>query len=225
MQVAATLRATLKESQDRDARAAQEVAAARARGAQLPALVDRKQHRAESPHEKAEQKQAEASRGPHAPGLVEAAAEVQAEVHAQHLPAILGVAAPVTLDCYRKRRPTSSTVLQCREGVTAAHVSRVDDAAGVDKSGQLSITVAFSVALSFSCCKTPAARAARNWQQEPRECVHDIADWESSCPRFWSLVVVPVCCFFGKDPERNTASKFRSPWSLNHAVAWSGFIR
>ncbi len=197
------------------------VTAARAQGADQGALVDRNERRAESPHRKAEQKQAKASREPHAPGLVEAAAEAQAEVRAQHLPAFLGVAAAVSLDYYRKRQPTSSTVLHGREGVTAAHESRLNVATGVDDSGQLSITAVFLV--------HSRSAPARLWQQEPREGVDDIVDWELSCPRFRSLVVVPVSCFSGKDSERNTASKFRSLWSLNHAVgrnhAWSGFIR
>ncbi len=79
--------------QDWDARAAQEVAAAKARGAQLGALVDRKEHRAEFLRRKAERKQAEAAASsvPHSSGLVEAAAVAQAEVPAQHSPpCILG---------------------------------------------------------------------------------------------------------------------------------------
>ncbi len=67
-------------SQDWDARAAQEVATARARGAQLPALVDRKEHRAEFLRRKAERAQDAASSKPRDTGLVEAAAAAQAEV-------------------------------------------------------------------------------------------------------------------------------------------------
>ncbi len=218
MQVAAALREASKESQDWDAPAAQEVAAVRARGAQLPALVDRKQHRAEFPHRKAEQKQAEASREPHAPDLVEAAALAQAEVPTQHLPAVLGAAAAVSLDSCRERKHVSSTVLHGREGVTAARGSRLAVAAGVHDSGQLSITVAL-----------PSA-AAKLWQQEPRENVNGIIVREPSCLRFRSMqvcrddccceCVVPVSCFLART-ERNIASKFRSLWSLNHAVAWS----
>ena len=79
-------------SQDWDARAAQDVAAARARGANLGALVDKKEHRASFLRRKAEQKQAEATASsvPHSSGLVEAAAVAQAEVPAQHLPAFSG---------------------------------------------------------------------------------------------------------------------------------------
>ncbi len=196
------------------------VAAARAQGADQRALVDQSERRTEFPHRKAEQKQAEASREPHAPGLVEAAAEAQAEVHAQHLPAFLGVAAAVSLDSCRERKHISSTVLPSREDVTAAHVSRgsrMAVAVGVDDSGQLPITVV--------CLLHSPSAAARLWQQEPRENVNDIIDWEPSCPRFRSLLAVPVSCFSGKNSERNTASKFRSLWSLIHAVAWSGSIR
>ncbi len=79
-----TLKAGL-ESQDWDARAAQEVAAARARGAQLPALVDRKQHRAEFLRRKAERAEAAASSKSHDSGLVEAAKKAKAEVPAQRI--------------------------------------------------------------------------------------------------------------------------------------------
>ncbi len=93
------------------------VAAARAQGADQGALVDRNERRAESPHRKAEQKQAEASREPHAPGLVEAAAEAQAEVRASlHSWAWPPLSALIATEW----QPTSSTVLQGREGVTAA---------------------------------------------------------------------------------------------------------
>jgi hypothetical protein len=104
VQVAATLREASKESQDWDARAAQEVAAARAQGADQGALVDGNERHAEFPHRKAEQKQAEASREPHSPDLVEAAALAQAEVPAQHLPAVVGVAAAVSIDSCRERK-------------------------------------------------------------------------------------------------------------------------
>ncbi len=103
MQVAATREETLKAglgSQDWDARAAQEVAAARARGAQLPALVDRKQHRAEFLRMKAERAEAAASSNSHDSGLVEAAKKAKAEVPAQHLSAFM---APVlSCDLYQE---------------------------------------------------------------------------------------------------------------------------
>ena len=102
MQVAATLREASKYSQDWDARDAQEVAAARAQGANQGALVDRNERHAEFPHRKAEQKQVEAFGEPHAPDLVEAAALAQAEVPDHHLPAVLGVPAAVTLMPARK---------------------------------------------------------------------------------------------------------------------------
>ncbi len=88
VQVAAILKEASKSglgSQDWDARAAQEVAAARARGAQLPALVDRKQHRADFLRMKTERAEAAASSKPHDSGLAEAAAKAKAEVPAQHL--------------------------------------------------------------------------------------------------------------------------------------------
>ncbi len=104
VQVAATgelLKAWLG-SQDWDARAAQEVAAARARGAQLPALVDRKQHRAEFLRMKAERAEAAASSKPRDSGLVEAAAAAKAEVPAQHLPASSGIAPFLSCDLYQE---------------------------------------------------------------------------------------------------------------------------
>ncbi len=88
VQVAATLEEALKAglgAQDWDARAAQEVAAARARGAQLPALVDRKEHRAEFLRRKAERAEAAASSKPRDSELAAAAAAAKAEVPAQHL--------------------------------------------------------------------------------------------------------------------------------------------
>ncbi len=133
VQIAATLRESSKESQDWDARAAQEVEAAQARGEDQGALVDRNERHADIPHRKAEQEKPEASREPHAPGLVEAAELAQAEVPAQHLPAVLGVAAAVSLVSCREKHHTSSTVLHGHEDVTAAHVSRLDVAAGFDK--------------------------------------------------------------------------------------------
>ena len=96
MQVAATPKAASRESQDWEARAAQEVAAARARGANVGALVDRKERRAEYLLSKAKRLEAEASSEPHAPGLVEAASVAQAEVPAQHLPAFSGVPSKIT---------------------------------------------------------------------------------------------------------------------------------
>ena len=107
MHVAATLRESLEESQDWDARDAQEVAAAQAQGADQGALVDRNERHAKFPHRKTEQKQVEASGEPHAPDLVEAAALAQAEVPAQHLSAVLGVPAAVNLDSCQEREHTS----------------------------------------------------------------------------------------------------------------------
>ena len=97
--------ATPKEAQDWEAQAAQEVAAALARGANVGALVDRKERRAEFLLSKAKRLEAEASSEPHAPGLVEAAAVAQAEVPAQHLPAFSGVA-PVLSHDYLPREDT-----------------------------------------------------------------------------------------------------------------------
>ncbi len=101
MPVAATREETFKAwlgSQDWDARAAQEVAAARARGAQLPALVDRKQHRAEFLRMKAERAEAAASSNSHDSGLKEAAAAAKAEVPAQHLSAFSDMAPVLSCD-------------------------------------------------------------------------------------------------------------------------------
>ncbi len=101
MQVAATREEALKAglgSQDWDARAAQEVAAARARGAQLPALVDRKQHRAQFLRMKAERAEAAASSKSHDSGLKEAAAAAKAEVPAQHLSAFSDMAPVLRCD-------------------------------------------------------------------------------------------------------------------------------
>ncbi len=94
MQVAATLREASKELQVWDARAAQEVAAARARGADLGALVDQKEQRAGDLRRKAVQKRAEAAASsvPLSSGLDEAAEVAEAEVPAQYLPAFSGVA-------------------------------------------------------------------------------------------------------------------------------------
>ena len=96
--------ATPKEAQDWEAQAAQEVAAALARGANLGALVDRKERRAEYLLSKAKRLEAEASSEPHAPGLVEAAAVAQAEVPAQHLPAFSGVAPVLNRDFLPRER-------------------------------------------------------------------------------------------------------------------------
>ncbi len=81
MHVAVTLKAALEESQDWNARAAQEVAAARARGADLEALVHRKERRAEFLRMKAERSQA-----------------AKAEVPTQHLPAFSGMAPVLSRD-------------------------------------------------------------------------------------------------------------------------------
>ena len=97
-QVSAIPKEASKESQDWEAQAAQEVAAALARGANVGALVDRKERRAEYLLSKAKRLEAEASSEPHAPGLVEAAAVAQAEVPAQHLPAFSGVAPVLNRD-------------------------------------------------------------------------------------------------------------------------------
>ena len=88
MQVAATRKEAPKESQDWDARAAQEVAAALARGANLGALADRKQQRADFLRSKAERTQAQASSKPNDQGLAEAVKAAQAEVPSQLLCAI-----------------------------------------------------------------------------------------------------------------------------------------
>ncbi len=111
VQGAATREEPPKELQDWDARAAQEVAAARARGAQLPALVDRKEHRAEFLRRKAERAEAEASSKPHDSGLNETAAAAKAEVPAQHLPAFSGVAPVLSSDFYGGSHHTLSMVL------------------------------------------------------------------------------------------------------------------
>ncbi len=105
VQVAATRQESLKTglgSQDWAARAAQEVAAARARGAQLPALVDRKQHRAQFLRMKAERAEAAASSKSHDSGLKEAAAAAKAEVPAQHLSAFSGMASVLSCDLYQE---------------------------------------------------------------------------------------------------------------------------
>ena len=181
----------MRESQDWDARAAQEVAAARARGADLGALLDRKQHRAVFLRSKAERKQAEASSEPHAPGLVEAADVAQAEVPSQHLCAFLGVAPVLSLGFYREGECALSMVFPLREDVTAARGSRLATAAGVDDSGKLSIIAAL-------LSQSPAA--ARFWQQVPSEDMNRSIDLESlfhlSCPyeSTVTIVVVGVLC-------------------------------
>ncbi len=131
-------------SQDWDARAAQEVAAARARGAQLPALVDRKQHRAEFLRMKVKRAEAAASSKPRDSGLVEAAAVAQAEVPTQHP---WGMDPVHSCSLYQERQHTWMCMFPGREDVTAARSSRLAVAAGVlDDSGQLSDHYGFSVA-------------------------------------------------------------------------------
>ncbi len=142
MLVAATREDTLKAglgSQDWDARAAKEVAAARARGAQLPALVDRKQHRAEFLRMKAERAETSASSKPHDSELVEVAAAAKAEVPAQHLPALPSIA-PVFSCTYSKKGNTRRV---CCQDVTAARDSRLAAPAGV--RGNYQITVPFQL--------------------------------------------------------------------------------
>ena len=112
VQVAATLKDALKELQDWDARAAQEVAATRARGANLGALVDKKQLRADFLRSKAERIQAEASSKPNDSGLAEAVAAAQAEVPSQLLCAFLGQAHFLSRDFYSERERTSSSVVK-----------------------------------------------------------------------------------------------------------------
>ena len=97
MQVATTPKKAAKESQDWDAWAAQEVAAALARGANVGALVEKKQQRTDFLRSKAERKQAEASSKPNDQGLAEAVKAAQAEVPSQHLSAFWGVA-PVSTE-------------------------------------------------------------------------------------------------------------------------------
>ena len=91
MQVAATQKEASMESQDWDDRAAQEVAAALARGANVGALVEKKQQRADFLRSKAERKQAEASSKPNDQGLAEAVAAAQAEVPFQPTSVFWGV--------------------------------------------------------------------------------------------------------------------------------------
>ena len=74
------------------------MAAARARGANLGALVDRKERRAEFLLSKAKRLETEASSERHDPGLVDAAVVAQAEVPAQHLPTFSGVALVLSRD-------------------------------------------------------------------------------------------------------------------------------
>ncbi len=161
MQVAAALKDALKESQDWDARAAQEVEAAQARGADLVALVDRKESRAGYLRSKAERSQAEASSEPHAPGLAEAAAVAQAEVTAQHLPAFSGAAPVLSRDSYREWEHHFG----CRPVVKMSGLHAVPVwllLSEFTTPGHYRATIdhcSFSVALSSA--------AARLWQQEP----------------------------------------------------------
>ncbi len=136
-------------SQDWDARAAQEVAAARARGAQLGALVDRKQHRAEFLRMKAARAEAAASSKPNDSGLVEAAAAAKAEVPARHLPAFSGMAPVLSCSSYQEKQHTSMVLLSGREDVSAARGSRLAVAAGLDDSGQLSAHCSYPVSSGF----------------------------------------------------------------------------
>ena len=214
-QVSAIPKEASKESQDWEAQAAQEVAAALARGANLGALVDRKERRAEYLLSKAKRLEAEASSKPHAPGLVEAAAVAQAEVPAKKASTSLHSRAWFPFSAvifYRERKPTSSTVLLGREQVTAARSAVWLLLKELTTRGQLSITAAF-------LSRLPSA-AARLWQQVPRQNANGIIDFG----RIWSRVrsirvcrgdcccgsVVPASCFDGQDCKRKTASKFRS---------------
>ena len=103
MQVAATRKEASKESQDWDARAAQEVAAALARGANVGALVDKKQQRSDFLRSKAERKQAEASSKPNDQRLAEAVAAAQAEVPFQPTAVFLGVVHVLSRGFFRER--------------------------------------------------------------------------------------------------------------------------
>ena len=109
-----------QELQDCDARAAQEVAAALARGANVGALVDKKQQRADFLRSKAERKQAEASSKPNDQGLAEAVAAVQAEVPSQHLCAISGMAPVLSRGFLPREGCASGMVFPGREDFTAA---------------------------------------------------------------------------------------------------------
>ena len=207
MQVAPTRKEAPKESQDWDARAAQEVAAALARGANVGALVDKKQQRADFLRSKAERKQAEASSKPNDQGLAEAVAAAQAEVPSQLLCAISGMAPVLSRGLYFGRERISNTVLLGREDTPDACGSRLAVAAGVDDSGKLSITAAFP---SYS----PSA-AASFWQQVPNEnLIRNIH--VDTCGPFdcvVTIVVVGVLCLFLAmiaRTEHNTLSKFRS---------------
>ena len=218
VQVADIQEETSKESQGWEAWAAKEVAAARARGVDLEALVDRKQQYAEDLRRKAEQKQAEAaaSSKPLSLGLDEAADVAEAKVPSQHLPAFSRVAFVLSGEFYRERERMSSTVLPDHEIVTAARGSRLAGAAGVDDVGHLTNISAFP--LHFS------SAAARQWQQVPRgtfefeRLVHvsGLYEWRSYC---FCGYVVPAFCFDGEGSERHTASQFRLPRSLDYAVA------
>ena len=87
MQVAASLKDASEESQDWDAQAAQEVAAALARGANVGALVEKKQQRADFLRSKAERTKDQAA---------------QAEVPSQHTSAFSGVAPVLSRGCYQE---------------------------------------------------------------------------------------------------------------------------
>ena len=203
MQVASTRKEAPKESQDWDARAAQEVAAALARGANVGALVDKKQQRADFLRSKAERKQAEASSKPNDQGLAEAVKAARAEVPSQHLCAISGMAPVLSRGLYFGRERMSNAVLLGREDTPDACGSRLAVAAGVDDLGKLSITAAF---LSHS----PSA-AARLWQQVPSGNIIRHIDVETSGPFecVVTIVVVGVLCLF-------LAMMARTPGAIQH---------
>ena len=143
MQVAATLTKSSKESQDWDARAAQEVAAALARGANVGALVEKKQQRADFLRSKAERTQSQAA---------------QAEVPSQHLCAFPDLALAFSCGFYRERERASSMAFRDREDVTAARGVCLATAAGVDDLGKPS-TAAFPTYPFSAVAETQAASA------------------------------------------------------------------
>ncbi len=195
---AAILKEVSKESQDWDARAAQEVAAARAQGEDPGALVDPKERRA---------------------GLVEAAAVAQAEVPTQNLPAFSGVAAVITTKKGKARRVRYSRVVK----VPRLHTVTSGCCCWSSRLRATMITVAFLSQLPSAAARLwqqePKAYVNGNTDLEP--CCPRVRSIRVCRDDYCRECVVPASCFAGKDSERNTAQKFRSLWSLNRAVPWS----
>ncbi len=143
------------------------MAAARARGADLGALVNRKEQRAGFLRRKAEQKEAgavtaAASSAPYAQGLVEAAAVAQAEVRTLLPHPVSSVAPYSSGGVYRETYHVSITVLPGLGTVTIArgHVCLLL------LEWATIVHYSFSATCLLSCNRTLAARAGRYCHRE-----------------------------------------------------------